>query len=298
LPSWTDPAIRTFDDPHYIYVNREIVVSQKPDLPPARHQLLLFIPGTHTAGTPPTGKGPSEFLKLAANLGYHVVVLHYPNDKPAAVCNLDRDPKAFEQFRNAILAGGSSKHITVERPESLENRLVKLLVHLKDKRPREHWEEFLHDDGSIKWRSMVVAGQSQGGGHAALIAIQHEVARVICTGAPKDYSHALLRPAAWYSEPSATPKSRFFAFNHDQDHMGNCSPAQQAANLEALGLNKLGSPASVDTEPPPYRHTRILQTNCPGHKVAPPEAHATMIANKNAGLFRAAWTYLLTEPAE
>ena len=74
-----------------------------------------------------------------------------------------------------------------------------------------------------------MAGQSQGGGHAALLGIKHPVARVICFGAPKDFSLALTAPAAWLRLDSATPKSAFFAFNHDQDRQG-CSPAQQAEN--------------------------------------------------------------------
>ena len=38
---------------------------QKKDLPADRNQLLLFIPGTHTAGTPPGGKGVG-FLEVPA----------------------------------------------------------------------------------------------------------------------------------------------------------------------------------------------------------------------------------------
>jgi len=51
-PSATDPSIRTYDLPHDIYVNREIVVDKKPGLPEDRHELLLWIRGTHTKGTP------------------------------------------------------------------------------------------------------------------------------------------------------------------------------------------------------------------------------------------------------
>src|SRR5271166_5091306 len=96
---------------------------------------------------------------------------------------------------------------------SLGLRVFKLLLYLKTLRPREHWEQFLNDDDSIKWETIAVAGQSQGGGHAALIGIKHQVARVLCFGSPKDYSKRLNAPAAWYGDESATPKDRFFAFN-------------------------------------------------------------------------------------
>lgn len=297
-PGATDPAITAFD-PHTIYVNREIVMSHQPGLPADRHELLLFIPGTHRPGTPRGGIGPSAFLEIAANQGYHVINLIYPDEISAAtVCNNDRDPSAFELFRMAIITGGSSRHLTISRTDSIENRLIKLLLSLKRMRPKEHWEQFLDDSGGIRWESIAVAGQSQGGGHAALIAIKHRVARVICTGAPKDYSHALNRPAAWYSEASATPKDRFFAFNHLQDRAGNCSLEQQMENLRALGLDRFGAPANVDTEKPPYRHARIFTTNYPGTKIQPMDAHVSVISVKNADVFKDVWRYMLTEPVQ
>jgi hypothetical protein len=77
LPSATDPAVKTFDNPHWIYVNRD-VVKHKPELPQDRHELYLFIPGTHEKGNP-RGKGPFASCDFAADLGYHVVVLAYPS---------------------------------------------------------------------------------------------------------------------------------------------------------------------------------------------------------------------------
>jgi hypothetical protein len=301
LPSKTDPEIHTFDNPHYIFINRDIVISKNSSLPVDRHQLLLFIPGTQPLAQQGKGKGPHKFLEEAANLGYHVIKLTYPNDIAAAeACNKDRNPLAFEQFRMTLIAGGSFnngfKDFTISRADSIENRLIKLLLYLKQTRPQEHWEQFLNDEGGIKWESIAVAGQSQGGGHAALIAIKHRVARVICSGAPKDYSHILNRPAAWYHEESATSKACFFAFNHDQDRTGNCTPEEQTRNLRALGLEQFGAPADVDTEKPPYHHTRILTTDYPGGKLESVEAHETFLNPKNADVFRIVWDYVLTEP--
>jgi hypothetical protein len=299
MPSATDRAIKKFDFPHFFYVNREIIVLQKPELPADRHQLLLFLPGTHEKGkSRGNGKGPSEFLQTAANLGYHVIKLQYPDDVAASVCNRDREPKAFEEFRMSIIAGGSSPHITVARTDSIESRLIKLLQHLKQTRPREHWEQFLDGEDGIKWEAIALAGQSQGGGHAALIAVKHRVARVICSGAPKDFNHVLNRPAAWYGEVSATPKGRFFAFNHRQDSEGDCSPEEQVANLRALGLEKLGASADVDAEGAPYHHARILTTDYPGTKVTSLVAHTTFLNPNYGDHFKDVWIYVLTEPVE
>ena len=297
-PSATDSEIKEFDDPHWVYVHRGIVLRHDLQLAADRHQLLLWLPGTKPpdAPEPPPGKvsrGAShEFCQLAATLGYHVIALSYPNSIPAATCNEETDPKAFEDFRTAIISGGTTKQISISATNCIEHRLIKLLQLLAQRYPREEWQHFLDASGAIKWDTIAVAGQSQGGGHAALIGIDHRVARVICFGAPKDWSIALKAPAAWYGKDSATPKELFFAFNHHQDHQG-CSPEHQLANLRALGLEKVGPIVEVDGAQPPYQNAHILMTNYPGTKVDSGTAHGTMISPKNEAVFGAVWRYLL-----
>lgn len=298
LPKATDPAIGDeFNAPHGVYVERDIVVEQKAGLPSDRHELLLFLPGTNGSGT-----GAKAFCQLGAELGYHVINLTYPTKVAATICGNDEDPKAFADFRMALIEGGKTKHITIARTESIEHRLVKLLNFLQERRPRENWKQFLNADQSIKWETIAVAGQSQGGGHAALIALRHRVARAVCTGAPKDYSKRLDAPAAWYSETSATPKALIFTFNHVQDPQG-CTPAQQLLNLKALKLDAFGSPVDVTTATPPYGHARALLTTfpvvtdpiVPGNPSAR-KAHGSVITDANAARWKPVWTYMLTEP--
>jgi pimeloyl-ACP methyl ester carboxylesterase len=300
IPRTTDSQIgETYNSPHFIYVDRDIVVENNSRLPSDRHQLLVFL-----AGTNGTGGGATAFCSLAAELGYHVINLTYPTGIAASICTSDADPKAFEDFRMTIIQGGKSPHLTVEKADSIENRLAKLLRHLEPLRPREDWGQFLNKDGSLKWETIAVAGQSQGGGHAALIAIKHRVARVICTGAPKDYSRRLEAPAAWYGEKSATPKACFFAFNHTQDPQG-CTPAQLLRNFAALGLDVFGAPVDVTAVKFPFAHTRILLTSYP---VVPAPvivdnenaiaAHSSVIKDANAARWKQVWTYLLTEKVQ
>lgn len=295
-PRDTDQAIGTaFSSPHSIYVDRNIVLAAGSQSSRDRHELLLFLPGT--GGNADGAKG---FCELAAELGYHVVNLMYPDDLPASVCAGDGNPRAFEEFRLAIIAGGQSKHIAIAPADSIENRLTKLLLYLGGKRPAENWAQFLNADGTIKWPVIAVAGQSQGGGHAALIGIKHRVARVICTGAPKDYSRRLDAPAAWYAEESATPKACFFAFNHRQD-VKACTPEQLLRNLAALKLDEFGPPVDAAVEDFPYHHTRILTTSYPVVTIDGPNsrgakiAHGSVIATANAARWKKVWTYLLTE---
>jgi len=288
MPNETDPAITTFNTPHCIYPLPGGAAND-------RHELLLWIPGTQPPGKETNGPGAAgRFCEVATTAGYRAIVLKYPNDESAAVVRTDRDPDAFEKFRMTIISGGSSPHIVVPRAESIENRLVKLLAYLRTQRPGEGWEQFLTPSGDIRWEAIAVAGQSQGGGHAALLGSKHQVARVICFGAPKDNSLAFGQPAAWLRAEPLTPRARFFALNHLQDHQG-CSPAEQLANLRALKLDTLGGPVDVDRELPPYHHSHILTTNYPGGKVASRAAHTTAINPRNEAIFGKTWIYLLTE---
>ena len=310
IPSATDPAIKTFNTPHRVFVNRDIVVEHKDGLAQDQHELLLWLGGTQTDGANAIGNtngGPVRFLNLAADLGYHVVGLKYPADVAAADCREDSDASAFERFRLAIIQGGRAKYIgignraksiSIERSESIENRLVKLLVFLKANRAKdENWGQFLKNDGTIRWEAIAVGGLSQGGGHAALIGVKHRVARVLCFGAPKDYNKKLDEPAAWYREMSVPPKARFFAFNHRQDAEG-CTPEHQLRNLKALRLDTFSPPADVDTEAPPFHHARILYTGYPAVSATSEgdlTAHTSVTANKSADLRKQVWTYMLTE---
>jgi len=295
-PSETDAAIKTFDQPHRVYL--------RPASVPARGELLLWIPGTMPATNAPAPaaepanarEGAAAFCALAARLGYDVVSLRYPNARSASVARRD-DADEFERFRLAIIAGGTSQHLTVARVDSIEHRLIALLRFLTARHPTEGWDAYLTAAGAIRWEKFALAGQSQGGGHAALIAAKHRVARVICTGAPKDYNVRLDAPAAWLAAESATPRRRFFTFNHRQDRQA-ATLDQQLRNLRAMKLDAFGEPLDVDGASPPFQHSRILLTNYPGGALDSNTAHTAVITFRNAGVFTPVWRYMLTEPVE
>jgi len=293
-PSATDPDIQTFDYPHAVYFparNRQ------------RNQLLLFIPGTqpHDKKGDPEKPSAIRFCKNAALSGYHVVYLMYPNDVAAAeACRDKPDPDAFSLFRWALIEGGSNAYISVPRSESIENRATKLMLYLQHEHPNQNWGQFVVN-GQVAWEKVAVAGKSQGGGHAAIIATRYLVARVLCFGAPKDYSRYSHAPAKWY-ESSVTPMSRYFAFNNYQDNQG-CSPDQQLENIKKLGIDKVGGIADVDKEPRPFHHAHVLFTNWPGTPTDSLTAHVSMIGTKamtaaGTPLFRPVWLYMLNAPTD
>ena len=282
-PVATDAAIKESYAPHRVYFDPAA---------PRRNELLVFLPGT---GGRNDGS-PRAFSITAAELGYHVIDLSYPNSISATVCWRQSDPGCFENFRSEIIEGrDTSPLIAVGRADSIENRLEKLLQRLNGREPERGWGQFLDPAGGVAWGKVALAGQSQGGGHAALIAREHRVARVLLFGAPKDYNPKLRKPAPWY-RPGRTPEDRFFAFAHTRDKQG-CDFPQQLEIYRAMGM--AAKPMSVDGAAPPYGNARVLLTSYPGHMISSREAHVIGISNQlrdasGAPLFKPVWTYMLT----
>ena len=285
-PSDTDSAIQRFNLPHRVFFDDSVA---------ARGQLLVFLPGTGA-----TTADQDAFGRTAAGIGYHVVYLMYPNDVPAAVCQDDEDENSFESFRREIIAGGDrDPRVNVDRADSIENRIAQLIRWLASNRTSEGWRQFLTED-SLNWPKVVLAGHSQGGGHAQLLAKDHAVARVVVLGSPKDYNTRHARPAAWYGG-GATPASRMFAFVHEQDSQA-ISFLQQVENLRASGLTTI---ADTDNLAPPYRGAHVLTTNQGGASTNSGLAHLGLVFDftlprspDGQPLYRPVWLYMLTTPVE
>jgi hypothetical protein len=269
-PQQTDAAIQRYNQAHRIFLDDAVAT---------RGQLLVFLP---------------------AALGYHVVYLMYPNDMAAAVCQDDEDESTFEKFRREIISGEDlDARVSVDRVNSIEHRLLRLIQWLAENRAVEGWRQYLVDD-RVDWSRVVLAGHSQGGGHAQLLAKDHSVARVVVLGSPKDYNHRHGRPAAWYGG-GATPAGRMFALVHEQDTQA-CGYEQQLENLRASGLTTV---ADIDRLEPPYGHAQVLTTNQPGAPVNSALAHLGLVFDfslpRGPGgrpLYQAAWIYMLTSTVE
>ncbi len=250
-----------------------------------KHRLVVFLPGTGGKGT-----GARDFCAFAANAGFHVVSLAYPSTIPMARYRDSADPDAFLKARENVLYGKAPfKGLRVDGPNSIRNRLVKLLRHLAAKYPRERWGQYLTKGGALEWEKLVLAGQSQGGGHAGLLGMQHRVARVLMFGSPKDFNTHFNQPAKWYSGKSATPHDRFFSFVHSEDRKG-CTYARQLENYRAMGLLPRYKVIDVDRASPPYGHSRLLtSTRAEGNP------HTAVINNK---AHARVWEFMLEEPTE
>jgi predicted esterase len=237
-PSATDPAIRRFDTPHYVLFNAKT----GPDA-----DLLIFLPGT--GGEPP---GPLKFLEAAADAGYRVISLAY-NDTPAAAvyCPRKPDPACSEKFRRMRIDGDGRIDPAIDNTgaESIVNRLVKLLRYLAQREPDRKWSNYL-EDGTLNWRRIAFAGQSQGAGMAAFIAKEHVVARVILFSSPWDFvvSNGNIRKLApWIAMPAKTPPDRWFGGYHARENTaGLIAEAYAALRIppDHIRVFRLGLPAS------------------------------------------------------
>jgi hypothetical protein len=280
LPSATDRRIDKYTGngwEHWIYFNASAN---------DRGQLVVFIPGTGGKG-----HGAKALCALAANRGFHVVSLAYPSEVSMSVYHRSPDPDAFEKARNNVIYGKVPfEKLNTGVPNSIQNRLQQLLQYLAATYPKENWQQFLGPTGEMLFGKMILAGQSQGGGHAALLGMQHEVARVLMFGAPKDFNVRFNQPAKWYSGTSATPLNRFFSFVHSADEGHGCTFPQQLENYRAMKLSPQYSVINVDDNHAPYGHSRLLTSKRPDGN-----PHGCVCSNP---VYREAWRYLLEEPVQ
>lgn len=283
-PSETDRRITHWDSPHLAWL---------PEGTP-RNQLLVFLPGT--GGAPGKAESSHTFAETATALGYHVVSLMYPDNMAAQIaCGNSADPDAHLKFRNAILRGGmETPRRRIEPWDSIESRLERLIVYLKTRQPDRGWEKYLAPGGGIHWRAVAVSGLSQGGGHSYMLGKNHELARILMFGSPKDFSFHFGRPAKGFDSRTKTPPTRFFAYNHVRDNGNGCNHDQQKRILQQIGLTNLGV-AEVDGAAPPFGHARVLYTNADiGHST---KFHGSVLGGKIRAN-PAVWKYMLSEPAD
>jgi hypothetical protein len=282
-PSETDSRITEFNSRHRVWLPEG----------EARNELLIFLPGT---GGTPENNFPRAFEVTAASLGYHVIALAYPDSIAAqTICSRSNDPDAYLKFRNGIIRGGEigrGRKIAVH--DSIESRLKKLLAYLRARQPDRGWDRFLSGGEEIRWRSVAVAGQSQGGGHSYMLGKNHELARVLMFGSPKDYSFRFDAPAKGFDANTRTPTKRFFAYNHVRDTAGGCDHEQQAKIFKQIGLNKLGI-ATADNPLPSFGHAHVLYTDVVLQDSS--KLHGAPL-NGHVAANPPVWKYMLTEPVD
>jgi hypothetical protein len=284
-PQTTDPAIDEALNAHYVWLDT---------LARSNQLLLVFMPGT--------GGAPAAFQRLeqeGARLGYHVIGLMYQNDKNIGLlCTNSSDPDCYEKARLEILDGvDRTDLVDVSVPNSIDNRLLKVLEYLASEFPTEGWDDFL-TRGQPKWNRIAISGFSQGGGQAALIAKLRLVHRVVMFSSPNDSVGQ--EGAAWVTT-IATPSNRYFGLAHQRDQ--GISPILWSWGT--LGMAAFGAAVAPESNAAPYGGTHMLVTNVTPqsgsfvqkdvHRSTANDNLTPLDADGNPILLDA-WRYLLTAP--
>ena len=213
---------------------------------------------------------------------YHAISIDYENNVIAVSCAHSLNPATFGRYHAAIITGAPvSAKVKVSAANSILNRFQKLLIYLVKHDPRGGWGQFVKNDRPA-WPHIIVAGHSQGSGHAAYIGKLFRVDRVLMFSGPQDYMDNLHRPARWLLRKSATPPSRFFAFLALKDPF---NVRHQIANC--MVLMHLSKPATLMVKPGEVIHGNhpILINNIPTKN-----PHGSTLLPQ----FKSIWKYMAT----
>jgi hypothetical protein len=202
-PGATDRRILIVHGPH---------IAVRDPAAATRHQLLLMIEGT---GDLATRMRPID--SCFATMGFHVISIDYPNNVISTTCSNSTDSSCFDDFRQEINFGTPvSAVVQVDSANSIVNRLSKLLVYLAKQDPAGGWAAFLKGN-QPRWDKIVIAGHSQGAGHAAYLGKCFKLAGVLMFSGPQDYLKVFHHPARWQYRKGLTQSARQFAFLHIND---------------------------------------------------------------------------------
>ncbi|HVU57264.1 MAG TPA: hypothetical protein VHD83_19515 [Puia sp.] len=268
-PSQTDPLIETVHGPH-IAVYEKGIRSQ--------HLLYLFFPGTGGRAA-----GSKKMDSIFAVKGLHAISLDYENNVVAVSCAHGRDSTGFDRYREEIITGKPvSDKVSVDSVNSILNRFQKLLVYLVKNDPNGGWDEFVKDDRPV-WSKIIVAGHSQGSGHAAYIGKIYKVDRVLMFSGPQDYLDDLDMPAPWQTGKGATSPTKYYAFLNLQDAF---NVKHQIANC--MKLMRQSQPDTLMVKPGEaiHGHKHILVNDIPTK-----DHHGSTISP----VFENVWEYMATD---
>jgi pimeloyl-ACP methyl ester carboxylesterase len=265
-PGTTDATIRAIHGNHLVYLPAA----------PKKDRLVLMI-----VGTGGQAKDNAAFNSTVALMGYHVISLDYKNTVITTACSDSKDSSCFNRFREEIVFGTPvSEKVEVNVSNSIYSRFFKLLAYLARTYPDGGWAQYI-DGNNIQWKNIIVAGHSQGAGHAAYLGQRFPVSRVLVFSGPQDYLDNFRHPASWLSAKSATPAARVYVFLHVKDpfdfnkQLANCKTLLGQTRTDTV----LVQPGAV------IRGTsHILVTD-----ISSPNAHGSVLEPR----FANAWKYML-----
>lgn len=141
-----------------------------------------------------------------------------------------------------------------------------------------------------------MSGHSQGGGHAAFIAYEKEVHRVLMFASPNDYSNFYGQPAEWLNQESVTETKDYYGFNNSLDDVVDFNDQVEIWN--SLGIQEFGDFVDIDQTDYPFINTRQLIISRDTSGLA--SNHSMMLLDDNTPVdefgnpeFTNVWKYML-----
>jgi hypothetical protein len=285
-PQAADPRVTTSLQPH---------VAITPSTQTRANRLFVFLPGT--GGTPAMYR---LILRSGAARGYHGLGINYPNaDAVGSLC-FGREAACFWDVRREVITGvNHSALVSVDEPDAIVTRLERALSYLHANHPDEGWDQYL-ENGSIVWSKAVVAGHSQGGGHAGVMAKLFAMSRAVYFSSPADWNALTSEPAQWMAgQPNVTAAAQQYGFGNVGDTL--VPYGELRVNWSALGLTAFGQPVAIDgATTASFASSHLLVTAVAGNSggsVSPPHGStvldaATPLDPDGTPTFDAAWAYL------
>lgn len=254
----------------------------------------------HLVGTLDSPNSTILYPTEAANNGFHCINLTYRNGTSADfACKDVPDSSCYLNFRKEIIEGVDySAETNVNASNAIYNRLIKLLQYLDANYPTQNWSQY-YSGNNVLWDKVIVSGHSQGGGHAAVMAMSLPIQRVLMFASPNDFSDTLNMLATWTSLPHLLADSSYYSFNALYDDAVDY--AIQYGHSQALGQAVFGDTLLVDNASFPYNNTRQLYTKqevVPGNPLQ--LTHDIMIRDVETPIdgfgkaeFTCVWLYML-----
>ena len=245
-------------------------------------KLVLFLGGTNS-----NTENYAALKNKIVDLGYNFINLSYPNTVAAASLSSSENLFAFDQYRQEICYGTPiSDAVSVDSLNSIHSRFLNLLNFLNSNFPAHNWNNYLNSSTTINWENIIVAGHSQGSGHAAFIAKSYSVERVLMFSGLNDYSDFYSGPGNWLSSNGVTPAYKFYAYLSLLDEAVDYE--KQFANVTALGVSN--DSIHVDNMDSPFNNSHNLYTTQSPGFVILNHSSPVKFSLKNHDV----WTYMLS----
>lgn len=241
-PRTTDPNIETG-----AYNLRHYIARTSLD---TMNTLVVFLPGTF--------RSPNNYLYVTeqlALLGYHVIGLMYKTD-PAInpICRTTDDETCHWRARMETI-DGTDRHpsVSVNVPNSILNRLEKVLQYLVSLQPTAGWDQF-YSSNQINWSKIIVSGHSQGASLSGVMGKEFPVKRVVMWSVMDILNSG--RIPSWVD--NQTGHEKYYAFIHPKDDLIPFTIAQ--VGWDKLGMTQHGAMSNADCNLYPFNNSHILYT--------------------------------------